>query len=289
MIEPARNPEEAWRILESYFDRETRMLDRFIEEILSHGRMVNDSQTLAHYSRILMAIRDAKQLGRLSDFLTDERIGAMMELVPRKENDYWGCDLKGVRPKDRPVAFYSFVRLRALELGSNASPCRPRRKDPEEMEPVWEGPCLMGDLCGESHTPEECDLFVGLSPDDRLVVVTRKRLCYLCFRHADDQPCRLQFSRPACSIGGCMRMHSQLLHGALQKEEARAIVIEVEDDPEEPGEDEEFYAANFEVLGREDEDEGEEMISEDRESSLVSSDGERDEEPSPYEHLGDLQ
>jgi hypothetical protein len=82
-------------------------------------------------------------------------------------------------------------------------------------------------------------------------------------------------------------MHSRLLHGALQKEEARAIVIEVEDDPEEPGEDEEFYAANFEILGREDEDEGEEMISEDGASPLVSSDGERDEEPSPYEHLGE--
>ncbi len=31
--------------------------------------------------------------GRLSDLLTDERIGALMELVPRKENGYWGCDL----------------------------------------------------------------------------------------------------------------------------------------------------------------------------------------------------
>jgi len=64
-------------------------------------------------------------------------------------------------------------------------------------------------------------------------------------------------------------------------------VIEVEDDPEEPGEDEEFYAANFEILGQEDEDEGEGMISEDGASPLVSSDGERDEEPSPYEHLGE--
>ncbi|MFN9939648.1 MAG: hypothetical protein ACK56I_09250, partial [bacterium] len=35
MIEPARNPEEAWRMLESYFKRETRMLDESIEEILS--------------------------------------------------------------------------------------------------------------------------------------------------------------------------------------------------------------------------------------------------------------
>ncbi len=36
------DPEEAWRIMESYFNRETRMLDRSIEEILSYGRMVND-------------------------------------------------------------------------------------------------------------------------------------------------------------------------------------------------------------------------------------------------------
>ncbi len=43
-------------------------------------------------------------------------------------------------------------------------------------------------------------------------------------------------------------MHSKLLQEALQKEETRAIVIEVEEGPEEPGEDEEFYAANFELL-----------------------------------------
>ncbi len=39
----------------------------------------------------------------------------------------------------------------------------------------------MGDLCGKSHVPEECDLFVGLPPEDRLVIVAKKRLCYLCF------------------------------------------------------------------------------------------------------------
>jgi hypothetical protein len=227
MIESARDPEEAWGIMESYFNRETRTLDRSIDDILSYGRMVNDSQTLAHYSRILMAIRDAKQLGRLSDLLTDERINALMEIVPRKENSYWKYDQVGVRPKDMPVAFYSFIRLRALELGSNTSPLRILEDDPEEQEPAWEGPCLMGDLCGGSHAPEKCSLFIDLSPEDRLVVVEKKRLCYLCFRHADNQPCKLQSSLPACSVGGCVRMHSKLLHEALQKEETRAIVIEV--------------------------------------------------------------
>jgi hypothetical protein len=81
-------------------------------------------------------------------------------------------------------------------------------------------------------------------------------------------------------------MHSQLLHEALQKEETRAIVIEVDDGPEEPGEDEEFYTANFELLGQEDEDEIEGMVSEDEAPPLVNSEGEPDEEPSPYAHLG---
>jgi hypothetical protein len=44
-------------------------------------------------------------------------------------------------------------------------------------------------------------------------------------------------------------MHNKLLHEALQKEETRAIVIEVEEDLEEPEGEEEFYAANFELLG----------------------------------------
>jgi hypothetical protein len=47
----------------------------------------------------LLAIRDAKQLGRLSDLLTDERINALMEIIPRKEMatggmTWWGCDPK---------------------------------------------------------------------------------------------------------------------------------------------------------------------------------------------------
>jgi hypothetical protein len=209
-----------------------------------------------------------------------------MEIVPRKENSYWKHDQVGVRPKDMPVAFYSFVRLRALELGSNTSPLRILEDDQEEQGPAWEGPCMMGDLCGGSHAPEKCCLFKDLSPEDRLVVVQKKRLCYLCFWHADNQPCKLQ-SLLACSVGGCVRMHSKLLHEALQKEETRAIVIEVEEGPEEPGEDEEFYAANFELLGQEDEDEEEGMVSEDEAPPLLSSEEDPDDEPSPLAHLGE--
>jgi hypothetical protein len=80
-------------------------------------------------------------------------------------------------------------------------------------------------------------------------------------------------------------MHSKLLHEALQKEETRAIVIEVEEGPEEPGEDEEFYAANFELLGQGDEDKEEEegMESGGEAPPMVDS----DEEPLPFMDLGE--
>ncbi len=90
MIEPARDPGEAWRILESYFDRQTRVLGELIS-------VVNDSQTLAHYSRILMAIREAKEIGRLLDLLTDSRIKALMEVPSLRRRattggrNRWGC------------------------------------------------------------------------------------------------------------------------------------------------------------------------------------------------------
>jgi hypothetical protein len=251
MIKLARDPEEAWRIMESYFSRETRILDELIADILSHERMVNDSQTLAHYSRILMAIREAKQIGRLPDFLTDGRIKALMEIIPKKESNYWKQDQMGGTPQRHASRLLLLHEARALELGSNTSPLRVLQDDLEEQGPAWEGPCMMGDLCRGSHAPGKCSLFQDLSPEDQLVVVQKKRLCYLCFRHTDSQPCMLQ-SLPACAVGGCVHMHSELLHEALQKEETRAIVIEVEEGPEEPGEDKEFYAANFELLGQED-------------------------------------
>jgi hypothetical protein len=82
-------------------------------------------------------------------------------------------------------------------------------------------------------------------------------------------------------------MHSKLLHEALQKGEIRAIVIEVEEGPEEPGENEEFYAANFELLSQKDEDDDEGLISEDEAPPLVDSDEEPDDEPSPFTYLGE--
>jgi hypothetical protein len=163
MIEPARDPEEAWRIMESYFSRETRILDELIADILSHERMVNDSQTLAHYSRILMAIRDAKQIERLSDLLTDGRIKALMEIIPKKESNYWRQDQVGVRPKDMPVAFYSFVRRSGgtgAGLGRAVHDGGPLRGEPcsREMQSVH-GPVSGGPTRSRAKETDMLSLF----------------------------------------------------------------------------------------------------------------------------------
>jgi hypothetical protein len=139
---------------------------------------------------------------------------------------------------------YVFAMRRAKELCSSAAAA----KIVQDAQPA-RGMDWNWDLCGESHAPEECRLFRDLAPGDCLVVVQRKQLCYLCFGHSDSQPCLSQ-SLPACPIGGCMRMHNRLLHQALQKEETRAVVIQVEEELEKPEEDEEFYAANFKFLGQ---------------------------------------
>ncbi len=49
-----------------------------------------------------------------------------------------------MRPNDLPVAFYSFVRARALELGSNAASTRVARDDIDEQEPAWEDRACLG-------------------------------------------------------------------------------------------------------------------------------------------------
>ncbi len=172
------------------------------------------------------------------------------------------------------MAFYVFARRRAQELCSNAAAARIIRELPLPQVATWEGPCVLEDLCGENHMPEACSMFEELSPRGRLAVIHRKQLCHFCFRHSDSQPCP-SHSLPACPVCGCMRMHYRLLHDALQREEVRAIVIEVEPEPEDPEEEEEFYAANFEDIGQNysDEDEGEE--SERETLSPVDSEEER--------------
>jgi hypothetical protein len=95
--------------------------------------------------------------------------------------------------------------------------------------------------------PEVCRLFEEMTPKSRLAIIQRKQLCQFCFRHSDTQPCP-SHSQPACPVRGCMHMHHRLLHNALLKEEARAIVVEVEPELDELDAEEEFPVTGLEDL-----------------------------------------
>ncbi len=175
VIERARNPTEAWLLLESHFDRQMAFINGLVSQLLDSERAVNDAQILTYYNKVLRAIREAKELERLQDFLTPNQIETLEQM--------------DVPAEDMPVAFYVFARRRAQELCSNAAAAKILREAPSARSVVWEGPCELGDLCGKSHMLEACSMFEELAPRDRLAVIQRKQLCHFCFRHPDSQPC----------------------------------------------------------------------------------------------------
>ncbi len=65
VIEQVRSPTEAWRLLESHFNKQTVLIDDLMSQLLSTERVVNNAQTLAQYNRVFRAIREAKELERL--------------------------------------------------------------------------------------------------------------------------------------------------------------------------------------------------------------------------------
>jgi hypothetical protein len=112
-----------------------------------------------------------------------------------------------VHPDDTPDVFYDFCKGRAEELKAQILALRGTERTAQPLaaspsQPSWQGPCMLGELCGGSHMPEVCQLFEAMSPEGRLAVIQRKQLCQFCFRH----------SLPACPIRGCMRMHHRMLH-----------------------------------------------------------------------------
>ncbi len=124
MIERARNPTEAWLILESHFDRQTALNDGLMPQLLNSERVVNDAQILAYYNKVLRAIREAKALERLQDFLTSNQIETLLTVLPKKEVNYWRLEQMDATAEDMSVAFYVFARRRAQELCSNAAAAR---------------------------------------------------------------------------------------------------------------------------------------------------------------------
>jgi hypothetical protein len=68
-----------------------------------------------------------------------------------------------VTTEDMPMAFYVFARRRVQELCSNAAAARITHDTQPARSVNWEGSCVLGDLCGESHMLEACSMFRELA------------------------------------------------------------------------------------------------------------------------------
>jgi hypothetical protein len=137
VIEKACSPAEAWLLLESHFDRQTALIDDLVSQLLNSERAVNDAQILAYYNKVLRAIREAKELERLQDFLTPNQVETLLAVLPKKKVNYWRLEQMGISAEDMPVAFYVFARRRAQELCSNAAQRRSRRRP--SLREAWIG------------------------------------------------------------------------------------------------------------------------------------------------------
>jgi hypothetical protein len=203
----------------------------------------------------------------------------LLSLLPAEETFLWGGRVLDVSQEDIPETFREFCIDRARELKLQVmSPERNKelaqRLAQSRGESSCKGPCVMGDLCGESHMREMSHMFEEMTQESRLAIIQRRQWCKFCFRHSDSQPCP-SHSKPASPIQGCMCMHHKLLHNALLKEEARAIVVEVEPELGELEGEEEFYVASLKDLNLHDGDEGEGEESERETQSPVDSEVKR--------------
>jgi hypothetical protein len=176
IIEGARTLAEIWLLPETNFDRQTAFVDGLLSQLLKTERVVNDVQILSYYDRVLQAIQKAEEVGRMQDFLSPNLIEVLLTVLPRKEANYSRMDQLNVAMDDLPIAFYSFTRRRLRELRSNTTSMRTvsetsQPQDETALRKSWEGPCVMGSLCGESRTPESCNIFDKLSLKGRLAVI----------------------------------------------------------------------------------------------------------------------
>lgn len=69
-------------------------------------------------------------------------------------------------------------------------------------------PCIM--KCAERHSLDTCQKFIDLNVDTRWKIIKENRCCFACLRTGHQiQNC---FQKKTCSVQGCNKTHSDLLH-----------------------------------------------------------------------------
>jgi len=81
---------------------------------------------------------------------------------------------------------------------------------------LWKFHWVMGQECGQKHPPNICQLFVKISPTDKLDVIQQRNLCVVCFKHPDTSKCYLTDAYTKCDINDCGKDHHRVMHEAFR-------------------------------------------------------------------------
>ncbi len=225
----ARSLATTWTYLEDHLRKQRERIDHLLSDTLKTEHPVGTEELYRYYRKVCQFLDTMERRSTVSSHVTRDQLDMLLCMLPSEETFLWGRRGDRMHPDDTPDVFYDFCKEREEEL--KAQILSPRGMEGATQAPTassnhprWQGPCVLGELCGGSHVPEVCQMFEAMTPEGRLAVIQKKQLCQFCFRHPDTQPCP-SHSLPACPVRGCMRMHPRMLHRALMREEARPIVL----------------------------------------------------------------
>jgi hypothetical protein len=235
----ARSLGTTWTYLEDHFREQRERIDYLLSSTLKTEHPTSAEELYRCYRKVCQFSDTPEGRGTVSSHVTMDQLDMLLCMLPSEETFCWGNQGERVHPEDTPDVFYHSCKGRAEELKAQilapgGEERRAQASAASTGRPSWQGPCVLGELCGGSHMPEVCQLFEEMTPEGRLAVIQRKQLCQFCFRHPDTQPCP-SHSLPDCPVRGCMRMHHRMLHRALMKEEARPIILGMGSELEEHG------------------------------------------------------
>jgi hypothetical protein len=215
----ARSLGTTWTYLEDHLREQREKIDHLLSDTLRAGEPVGPEELYRYYRKVCQFLDTKEGESTVSCHVTMDQLDMLLCTLPAEETFTWGRRGDRRPLEDLPDLFYDFCWERAEELRAQIMSTEGMKEEPRVTAlpsgyPSWLGPCVLGEICGGHHMPEVCQMFEAMTPEGRLSVIQKKKLCQFCFRHPDTQPCPSQ-SLAACPIRGCMRMHHRMLHRAL--------------------------------------------------------------------------
>jgi hypothetical protein len=144
-----------WVCLEDYLREQQSRTESLLSQTLKREPPQSDEQMLIYYWKVALILDAPEGLGMVGDSLTPDQLEMLLSLLPKVEVNHWRMSQLNMTLGDLPAAFCRFVKERIGELrqcistpgGSKEPPQTPTQS---REGTAWEGPCVLGDLCGKN-------------------------------------------------------------------------------------------------------------------------------------------